>query len=414
MGLINAALGALGSTLADQWKEYFYCESLDKDTLLTKGVKKTGTTNTLFGGANSKASDNIITNGSGIAVADGQAMIIVDDGEVVEFCAEPGRFVWDASSEPSIFTGNLWASIKETFKLIGKRLTYGGETGHDQRIYYFNTKELIDNKFGTMNPIPFRIVDAKANVDLELSVRCAGVYSYRIADPLLFYSKVCGNVAREYKREELDTQLKSEFISALQPAFAKLSAMQLRPSEIIAHNTELEQAMNEVLSQKWGQLRGLEVVSVALSTVTMPEEDQERLKMLQTAATLSNPNLGAGYMTASLGNALNTAAANENGAMTGLMGVGMGMNMGSGQIANMYAMGQQGGYTAPQTQAPQAAPQAAAGNAWTCPTCGSVNTTNFCGQCGTKRPAPQAWTCPTCGMINTTNFCSQCGTKRPE
>ncbi len=413
MGLINAALGALGSTLADQWKEYFYCEAMDKDVLLTKGVKKTGTTNTLFGGANSKASDNIITNGSGIAVADGQAMIIVDDGEVVEFCAEPGRFVWDASSEPSIFTGSLWSSIKETFKLVGKRLTYGGETGHDQRIYYFNTKELIDNKFGTMNPIPFRIVDARANVDLELSVRCAGVYSYRIADPLLFYSKVCGNVAREYRREELDTQLKSEFISALQPAFAKLSAMQLRPSEIIAHNTELEQAMNEVLSQKWGQLRGLEVVSVALSTVTMPEEDQERLKMLQTAATLSNPNLGAGYMTASLGSALNTAAANENGAMAGLMGVGMGMNMGSGQIANMYAMGQQGGYAAPQAQAPQA-PQAAAGAAWTCPTCGTVNTSNFCGQCGTKRPAPQAWTCPTCGMINTTNFCSQCGTKRPE
>ncbi len=414
MGLINAALGALTSTLADQWKEYFYCEAMDKNVLLTKGVKKTGTTNTLFGGSNNKASDNIITNGSGIAVADGQAMIIVDDGEVVEFCAEPGRFIWDASSEPSIFTGNLWTSIKDTFKLIGKRLAYGGETGHDQRIYYFNTKELIDNKFGTMNPIPFRIVDARANVDLELSVRCAGVYSYRIADPLLFYSKVCGNVAKEYYREELDTQLKSEFISALQPAFAKLSALQLRPSEIIAHNTELEQAMNEVLSQKWGQLRGLEVVSVALSTVTMPEEDQERLKMLQTAATLSNPNLGAGYMTASLGSALNTAAANENGAMTGLMGVGMGMNMGGGQIANMYAMGQQGGYTTPQpVQTPQAAPQQAA---WTCPTCGSVNTGNFCSQCGTKKPAPQpaAWTCPTCGSVNTGNFCGQCGTKRPE
>ncbi|MBO4872806.1 MAG: SPFH domain-containing protein [Lachnospiraceae bacterium] len=420
MGLISAALGAAGGVLADQWKEYFYCEAMDKDVLMTKGVKHTSGRST-----NTKGSDNIITNGSGIAVADGQAMIIVDDGKVVEFCAEPGRFTWDASSEPSIFTGNLWQSIKDTFKVLGKRLAYGGDTGHDQRIYYFNTKELIDNKFGTMNPIPFRIVDARANVDLELSVRCAGVYSYRIADPILFYAKVMGNVRSEYRREEIDTQLKSEFISALQPAFAKLSAMQLRPSEIIAHNTELEQAMNEVLSQKWGELRGLEVVSVALSTVTMPEEDQERLKMLQTAATLSNPNLGAGYMTASLGTALNTAAGNENGAMAGLMGVGMGMNMGGGQIANMYAAGQQYnqayGYQQPQYQQQTFQtqqgyqPQQPAANAWVCPVCGNQNNGNFCPQCGAKKPEVKpGWICPNCGTANTTNFCAQCGTKRPE
>ena len=410
MGLISAGLGAVGGVLADQWKEYFYCEALDKDVLMAKGIKHSSGRST-----NTKGSDNIITNGSGIAVADGQSMIIVDDGKVVEFCAEPGRFTWDASTEPSIFTGKLWQSIKDTFKVLGKRFAYGGDTGHDQRIYYFNTKELIDNKFGTQNPIPFRIVDARANVDLELAVRCAGVYSYRIADPILFYAKVMGNVRSEYRREEIDTQLKSEFISALQPAFAKLSAMQLRPSEIIAHNTELEEAMNEALSQKWGQLRGLEVVSVALSTVTMPEEDQERLKMLQTAATLSNPNLGAGYMTASLGTALNTAAGNENGAMAGLMGVGMGMNMGGGQIANMYAAGQQynqqQGYGMPQYQQPQ---QPAA-NAWTCPVCGNQNSGNFCPQCGAKKPEVKpGWICPNCGTANTTNFCAQCGTKRPE
>ena len=411
MGLISAGLGAVGGVLADQWKEYFYCEAMDKDVLMTKGIKHTSGRST-----NTKGNDNIITNGSGIAVADGQAMIIVDDGKVVEFCAEPGRFTWDASSEPSIFTGNLWQSIKDTFKVLGKRFAFGGDTGHDQRIYYFNTKELIDNKFGTQNPIPFRIVDQRANVDLELSVRCAGVYSYRIADPILFYSKVMGNVRSEYRREEIDLQLKSEFISALQPAFAKLSAMQLRPSEIIAHNTELEQAMNEVLSQKWGQLRGLEVVSVALSTVTMPEEDQERLKMLQTAATLSNPNLGAGYMTASLGTALNTAAGNENGAMAGLMGVGMGMNMGGGQIANMYAAGQQYNQQYGQYQQPQyQQPQQPAANAWTCPVCGNQNNGNFCPQCGAKKPEVKpGWICPNCGTANTTNFCAQCGTKRPE
>ena len=410
MGLISAGLGAVGGALADQWKEYFYCEAMDKEVLLTKGVKHTSGRS-----SNTKGHDNIITNGSGIAVADGQAMIIVDDGKVVEFCAEPGRFTWDASSEPSIFTGKLWDSIKDTFKVIGKRLTYGGDTGHDQRIYYFNTKELLDNKFGTQNPIPFRIVDARANVDLALSVRCAGVYSYRIADPLLFYSKVVGNVSGEYRRTELDLQLKSEFISALQPAFAKLSQMQLRPSEIINHNTELEEAMNEVLSQKWGALRGLEVVSVALSTVTVPEEDMERLKMLQTAATLSNPNMGAGYMTASVGQAMNTAAANENGAMAGFMGVGMGMNMGGANIAGMYAAGQQAGAPQPAPVAgfgqQQPAPQA---GGWTCPVCGASNTGNFCGQCGAKKPEVNAgWACPNCGTANTGNFCGQCGTRKP-
>ena len=264
-----------------------------------------------------------------------------------------------------------------------------------------------------MNPIPFRIVDQRANVDMELAVRCAGVYSYRIADPILFYTKVVGNVSQEYRRSEIDTQLKSEFISALQPAFAKLSAMQLRPSEIIAHNTELEEAMNEVLSTKWGELRGLKVVSVALSTVTMPEEDQERLKMLQTAATLSNPNLGAGYMTASLGNALNTAAGNENGAMAGLMGVGMGMNMGGAQIANMYAMGQQPQYQQPYQ--PYQQPQAAAG--WTCPKCGATGLTgNFCPTCGQQKPAQNpTWTCPKCGAQGQTgNFCSICGQAKPN
>ena len=406
MGLISAGLGALNSTLADQWKEYFYCEAMDKDILLTKGVKKTGTTNTFFGGSNNTGSDNIITNGSGIAVADGQAMIIVDDGQVVEFCAEPGRFVWDASSEPSIFTGKLWDSIKETFKLVGKRFAFGGETGHDQRIYYFNTKELLDNKFGTPNPIPFRIVDSKVGIDLDVSLRCAGVFSYRIADPLLFYSKVCGNVPREYRREELDTQLKSEFISALQPALAKLSAMEMRPNEILLHNTTVEKAMNEALSEKWGQLRGLEVVSVAFSTVTLPEEDQERIKQLQTAATLSNPNLGAGFMTASVGQAINTAAANENGAMAGLMGVGMTMNTAGNTISGLYAQG-----AAQQQAAPAAAPQA---DAWVCPTCGKTVTGNFCSFCGAKKPGPQTWICPTCGQTVTGNFCSQCGTRKPE
>ena len=398
MGLIKAGVGALGGVLADQWKEFFYCDALAKDVMVVKGQKRiTGRS------SNTRGNDNIISNGSGIAVADGQCMIIVEQGKSVEVCAEPGEFTYDSSTEPSIFTGRLGDSIKETFKLIGKRFTYGGDTGKDQRVYYFNTKELTDNKFGTPNPVPFRIVDSKVGIDLDVSLRCAGVYSYRIADPLLFYSKVCGNVPREYSRDELDNQLKSEFISALQPALAKLSAMEMRPNEILLHNTTVEKAMNEVLSEKWGQLRGLEVVSVAFSTVTLPEEDQERIKQLQTAATLSNPNLGAGFMTASVGTAINTAAANENGAMAGLMGVGMTMNTAGNTISNLYAQG-----AAQQPAAPQA-------GAWVCPVCGATATGNFCSQCGAKKPVPQGpWTCPTCGTANTGNFCSQCGAKKPE
>ena len=184
---------------------------MDKDTLVTRGRKKTSSRS-----SNTKGHDNIISNGSVIAVADGQCMMIVEQGKIVEVCAEPGEFTYDTSSEPSIFAGNLGDSIMDTFKVMGKRFTFGGHAGKDQRVYYFNTKELIDNKFGTPTPIPFRVVDSKIGLNADVSVRCNGVYSYRIAAPLLFCSKVCGNITQDYTRDELDNQLKSEFISALQ------------------------------------------------------------------------------------------------------------------------------------------------------------------------------------------------------
>ena len=321
MGLIKAGVGALGGTLADQWKEFFYCDALPADVLVTKGQKRTSSRS-----SNTKGNDNIISNGSGIAVADGQCMIIVEQGKVVELCAEPGQFTYDTSSEPSVFTGKLGDSLKETFKTIGKRFTYGGDTGKDQRVYYFNTKELIDNKFGTPNPIPFRVVDKNINLDIDVSVRASGVYSYKITDPMLFYANVCGNVESEYTREEIDTQLKTEFISALQPAFGKLSALGLRPNEIVTHNTELEAAMNEALSEKWSGLRGLQVVTVALGSVTLPDEDAELIKNAQRAAILRDPTMAAATLTGATADAMRTAAANENGAMTGFMGMGMAMN----------------------------------------------------------------------------------------
>ena len=209
MGLIKAGVGALGGVLADQWKEFFYCDSIDNDVLLVKGQKRVGGRS-----SNTKGHDNVISNGSGIAVADGQCMLIVEQGKVVEFCAEPGEFTYDTSTEPSIFTGKLGDSIKETFKTVGKRFAFGGDTGKDQRVYYINTKEIIDNKFGTPNPFMFDVVYNRNRRTVD--VRCSGVYSYIITDPLLFYTKIGGNVPDEYRKETIDNQLKTEFISALQ------------------------------------------------------------------------------------------------------------------------------------------------------------------------------------------------------
>lgn len=404
MGLIKAGIGALGGTLADQWKEFFYCEAMPKEVLVTKGQKRVSGRS-----SNTKGSDNIISSGSGIAVADGQCMIIVEQGKVVEVCAEPGEFTYDTSTEPSIFSGSLGESIKATFKTIGKRFTYGGDTGKDQRVYYFNTKELIDNKFGTPNPIPFRVVDSKIGLDVDVSVRCSGVYSYKIADPLLFYTNVCGNVEQEYTRDELDSQLKTEFISALQPAFGKLSDMELRPNQIVSHNTDLENAMNAALSAKWGELRGLKVVSIALGSVTLPDEDAEMIKQAQRTAIMRDPTMAAATLVGAQADAMKAAAGNSAGAMTGFMGMGMAMNAGGGMNAqNLFAMGQQ------NQQAQPAAPVAApAATGWKC-ACGATATGNFCPECGAKKPADAAgWTCA-CGAVNKGKFCQNCGAKKPE
>ena len=400
MGLIKALSGAVGGTLADQWKEFFYCDALSSDTLMIKGEKRVSGRS-----SNTKGNDNIISNGSGIAVADGQCMMIVEQGKIVEVCAEPGEYTYDKSTEPSIFTGPLGKGIIDTFKTIGKRFTYGGDTGKDQRVYYFNTKELIDNKFGTPNPIPFRVVDANIGLDIDVSVRCSGVYSYKIADPLLFYTNVCGNVEREYTRDTIDGQLKTEFISALQPAFGKLSELGLRPNQIVAHNTDLENAMNSALSAKWGELRGLKVVSIALGSVTLPEEDAELIKKAQHAAILRDPSMGAATLVGAQAEAMKAAAANENGAMMGFMGMGMAAQAGGMNAQSLYQMGQ-------QARQPQPQPTPAPAGAWKCK-CGATVTGKFCTECGAKKP-DDGWTCPSCGATNKGKFCAECGAKKPE
>lgn len=416
MGLIQAGLAAAGGVLADQWKEFFYCDALPKDVLVVKGQKKIGNKS-----SNKNGSDNIISNGSGIAVADGQCMIIVDQGKIVEICAEPGEFTWDASTEPSIFSGNLGDSIMASFKAIGKRFTYGGDTGKDQRVYYFNTKEIIDNKFGTPNPVPFRVVDKNIGLDIDVSVRCSGVYSYRITDPILFYTNVCGNVSNAYKREEIEGQLKPEFISALQPAFAKLSAMEMRPSELPAHTEEIAAAMNEALTQKWAQTRGISVVSVAVGTVTLPDEDAQMIKQAQKSAILRDPTMAAAQLVGAQADAMRDAANNSAGAMTGFMGMGMAQQAGGMNAQQLFAMGQQQQAAAPQAApapapapAPAAAPAGGAVAGWTC-SCGAVNKGKFCSECGSPKPAGALlYKCDKCGWepedpAHPPKFCPECG-----
>ena len=419
MGLIRAAISAVGGTMADQWKEFFICESLDVDVLAVKGQKRIGSLS-----ANKKGSDNLITSGSGIAVADGQCALIVEQGKIVEVCAEPGEYTYDASTEPTIFSGNLGSSLDQVFDVIGKRFTYGGDTGKDQRIYYINTKELIDNKFGTPNPVPFRVVDRNIGLDVDVAVRCSGVYSYRISNPLLFYANVCGNIEQEYRREELDHQLKTEFISALQPAFAKISDLEIRPNALPGHVTELCDAMNEALTGKWANTRGITVVSVAIGTIDLPKEDAEMIKQAQKTAILRDPMMAAATLTEAQAGAMKTAAGNSAGAMTGFMGMGMAAQNGGMNAQNLYQMGaemaqhnagqnQQNVSSQPHMTAPGKGGEKEAAGKWTC-ACGAVNEKEwkFCQECGKERPQ-EGWIC-SCGAENKGKFCTECGKPRPK
>ena len=397
MGLIKAALGSAGGVLADQWKDYFYCESIPADVLVVKGRKRESGRS-----SNTKGMENIITTGSTIAVADGQCMIIVEQGKVVDMCAEPGEYTYDAATEPSVFSGELGESVNAVFQNVGKRFTYGGEAPMDQRVYFFNIKELIGNKYGTPSPVPFRVVDERAGIDIDIAIRCFGEYSYKVVNPLLFYSNVCGNVADEYNRAEIDGQLKSELLTALQPAFARISALGIRYSELPGKTMELAEILREELSAQWRDFRGIEIQRIGVSSVKASEEDEALIKELQRNAAFKDPTLAAAYMVGSTGAAMQAAAANEGagGAAMAFMGMNMAQGAGGVNAQNLYQMGAQ-----------QPAQQAAAG--WQCPCGQGGNTGRFCQGCGAAQPAPAgSWTCG-CGASNTGRFCAECGKAKP-
>lgn len=339
-------------------------------------------------------------------------MIIVDQGKVVELCAEAGEFIYDVSTEPSLFYGSLGKNILDTFKTIGKRFSFGGDPAKDQRVYYFNTKEIINNLYGTATPIPFRVVDKNINLDVDISVKCNGAYSYHIIDPLLFYTNVCGNITDEFTRDRIDGQLKSEVMTALQPAFAKISAMGIRYSAVPGHTEELSAALNEILSASWSQTRGIEIVKFTVNTITANKEDADMIKELQATAVYQNRNMAAAKLVSSQAKAMESAAANT---ATGPMMAFAGMNMASmagGMNANtLFEMGAaDNNAAASQAAATQAAAPQAGG--WTC-ACGHAgNTGNFCEECGAKKPAESGWSC-SCGAVNKGKFCTNCGAKKP-
>ena len=411
-GALNAGLGAAGNVLANQWKEFIYCDSIPADTLMVKGRKQVSGKS-----SNTKGEDNVITNGSGIVVNDGQCMIIVENGKVVEVCAEPGKFTYDTSLAPSIFAGSFGQSLIDSFKMLGQQFTYGGQAGNDQRVYYFNTKVIMGNKYGTPAPVPFRLVDSKIFLDLDITIRLNAIYSYRLVDPLLFYTKIAGNVNDTFKAADIEQQLKSEISGKLNTALGKLSAMEIRYNELPLHTEEMSEALKEQLHQKWVVEKGIELVSFDVNSANTTEENEKLIRDAQAEARYQHAGLGAAALTAAQAQALKDAAKNPNGAANAMFGVGMiGGVMGGGMGNTINALYQQANQEAAAQQQAQAAAaaQAQAANMWKCE-CGAENTGNFCPKCGKPKPevpASTTWVCA-CGAENDGNFCTKCGKPRP-
>lgn len=398
MGILKVGVGAAQGVLADSWREYFYCDAMDVDVLAKKGEQRQSKR-----GFNTKKSENIISNGSIIVINEGQCMMIVEQGKVVEVCAEAGEFLYDSATEPSLFYGDLKESIRESFRQFGKRVGFGGDPAGDQRIYYFNTKEILGNKYGTSNPVPFRVVDTNIGLDIDIAIRCHGEYAYHIIDPILFYKNICGNITDTYTRDSMESQLKSEMLTALQPAFGKLSAMGIRYSALPAHTMELSQALNEVLAEKWGGRYGIEITSIGVSSVKASDEDEAMIKELQRNATLRNPSMAAAHLVNAQAEAMQAAAANPNaGPVMAFAGMNLANQSGGMNAEELFQMAAQ---QQPQTQAPTR-------TGWTC-SCGAAeNTGKFCTECGAKKPEENVWICA-CGSHNKGRFCPQCGKPKP-
>ena len=399
MGLIRALAAGASTVMADQWREYFTCDSLDGNVLVAKGQFKTKKRG-LFGARN-KATEDIISNGSVISVNEGQVALIVSDGKIVDFCAEAGYYKWDNSTEPSMLAGEFFKGLIDTFKRIGYRFTFGGDAGAQQRVYYVNVKEILDNKFGTQTPMAYDDPYYKT----ALYIRYFGQYTFRIVDPLLFFTSIAGNVSDTYTCDDLRATSTDEFMTALDTALAQLSADGIKFSQLPVKQREIARYMSDTLDGEWRARRGIEIVSVALTKVTPDEESRRRIEEFDTNVMHAAPEAMAGGMAYAQMRAMRDAANNAGGAMTGFMGVGM--------AAGAMGMGGQSTLLDHAEKMQEKKAEAVADTAKKCPKCGASAAGKFCPECGEKMPANEAWTCE-CGASCTGKFCPECGKKRPD
>ncbi len=410
MGLLRVGLSAASSVLADQWREYFYCDSLAEDVLVKKGEKKKSK-----GGFNTKGNDNIISNGSIIAVNEGQCMIIIDQGAMVEMTAEPGEFVYDSSTESSIFYGDLGENVAKTFKTFMRRVSAGGETARDQRVYFFNTKEILNNRYGTANPIPLRIIDENIGLDYTAHVKSHGLFTYKMIDPVLFYKNICGNVVDEFRRDKIDSQMRSELITELQPALAEVVGKGIRYDAIINHTDELRDALRTGLSENWIGRYGIDLVSISIAPFNLTDKDQKVINDLQAMAVYGDARMARARLVGAQAAAMEAAASNEStGPLMAFAGMNMAAQAGGMNAQSLFAMdnqNQQNQQVQNQQMQNQQSQKIVAG--WACVCGASGNTGKFCNECGKPKPGENFWSCG-CGKQNKGKFCSECGKKKPD
>lgn len=394
MGLISAAVSSVSGVLSDSWKEVIEPDDMSDSTLLVKGVA-------VKRGSNKKGTDNYVSNGSVIHVYPNTLMLLMDGGKIVDYSAQEGYYEVNNSSAPSIFNGELKDSVKETWK----RFQFGGVPSQKQYVYYINTAEIKGIKFGTRNPVNY--FDNFYNA--ELFLRAHGSYSLKITDPIKFFTEFAPKGTDRIEIKDLSEQLFNEFMDALQSAINQMSVDGVRISAITSKSRELSKYMADVLDADWNDLRGIEVCSVGLASISYDDESKALINMRNKGAMMSDPTIREGFVQSSVAQGMQAAGSNTSGAANAFMGMGMGMNAAGGFMS--AASQTNAAQMAQQQAAQQAAQQNQAANGWKC-SCGTVNTGNFCSGCGSKKPENTSWTC-SCGTTNTGRFCSNCGSPKP-
>ena len=398
MGIIKAFFGAVGGTLADQWQEVIEADSMSDTTVFAKGVKVRPADKR---NSNKKGTEDIVSNGSIIHVYPNQFMILVDGGKIVDYTAEEGYYKVDNSTAPSLFNGQFGDMLKEGFG----RVRYGGVPSQKQKVYFINLQEIKGIKFGT--PTPVNYFDNFYNS--ELFLRAHGTYSIKVTDPIKFYAEAIPRSAERVDIKDINEQYLSEFLEALQAAINQMSVDNIRISQVVSKTRELSRYMANELDEDWKNLRGFEIVSVGIASVSYDEESKKLINMRNQGAMLGDAAVREGYVQGAIARGMENAGSNSAGAAQAFMGMGMGM----GAAGNFMASASATNAAQMQQQAAQReAQQAAAANTWTC-ACGAKNTGKFCAECGSKKPeAASGWTCA-CGKVNTGKFCSECGSPRP-